>query len=199
MKAKIKICGITNIKDALLAADLGAYAVGFVFYKESKRYVSYDEVRKIAQKLPPFVVRVGVFVNEKPENVLAAKEYCFLDRVQLHSDREDHGKRIIPGITIMAYRVKDEKDIEAARQSLAFPLLDSHVESMYGGSGSCFNWHLLKDFGRPYILAGGINSENINEALGFKPYAIDIASGVEMRPGVKDPRKMRDIFDKVQG
>ncbi|OPX95097.1 MAG: N-(5'-phosphoribosyl)anthranilate isomerase [Syntrophorhabdus sp. PtaB.Bin006] len=199
MRARIKICGITNVKDALLAADLGAYAVGFVFYKGSKRYVPYDEVRKISQKLPPFVVRVGVFVNEKLENVLAAKDYCLLDRIQLHSDQEANGGSIIPGITIMAYRVKDEKDIEAARQSVAFPLLDSHVESMYGGSGSCFNWRLLKDFGRPYILAGGINSENINEALGFKPYAIDIASGVEMRPGVKDPRKMRDIFDKVQG
>ncbi|OPY83984.1 MAG: N-(5'-phosphoribosyl)anthranilate isomerase [Syntrophorhabdus sp. PtaU1.Bin153] len=199
MRVRIKICGITNAKDAFLAADLGAYAVGFVFYKGSERYVSYDDARKIAQKLPPFVVRVGVFVNEKPENMLAAKDHCLLDRVQVHSDQVDKGQYIIPGITIMAYRVKDEKDIEAAKQSPAFPLLDSHVESMYGGSGSSFNWHLLKDFGRPYILAGGINSENIDEALGFEPYAIDIASGVEMRPGVKDPRKMRDIFDKVQG
>ena len=199
MRTRVKICGITNVKDAFLAADLGAYAIGFVFYEGSERYVSYDEARKISGKLPPFVVKVGVFVNESPGNVLAARESCMLDRVQLHGDRIDRARTVIPGITIMAYRVRDRSDIEEARQSNAFPLLDSHVENTYGGSGIPFNWELLENFGRPYILAGGIDGENIDEVLSLKPYAIDIASGVEKRPGVKDPGKMREIFRRIEG
>jgi phosphoribosylanthranilate isomerase len=199
VRTRVKICGITNVKDAFLAADLGAYAVGFVFYKGSKRYLSYEEARKIAGKLPPFVMKVGVFVDENPGSILAAKEFCMLDRVQLHGDRKEQGRTVIPGISIMAYRVRDEKDVEKARQSMAFPLLDSHVEGTYGGSGLRFNWKLLEDFDRPYILAGGIDKENIDEALGFRPYAIDIASGVEKHPGVKDPHKMRLIFQRIEG
>lgn len=199
MKTRVKICGITNTKDAFLAADLGAYAIGFVFYEGSQRRISYDGARKIARKLPPFVVKVGVFVNESVSSVLAAKEFCGLDRVQIHGDRIDTAVTAIPAITIMAYRIKDRNDIEEARESPAFPLLDSHVENAFGGSGLRFNWKLLEDFGRPYILAGGINGENIDEALRLKPYGIDIASGVEKRPGVKDPRKMREIFRRVEG
>lgn len=199
MLTRVKICGITNVKDAFLAADLGAYAVGFIFYEGSLRRISCEEARRIGGKLPPFVVKVGVFVNESIGSLLAAKEFCGLDRVQLHGDRIDKAETVIPAITIMAYRIRDPKDIEEARQSPAFPLLDSRVENAYGGSGLRFNWKLLEGFDRPYILAGGIDGENIAEALSLRPYAIDIASGAEMRPGVKDPAKMTEIFRKVQG
>lgn len=183
--------------DAFLAVDLGADALGFIFYKGSKRFIAYDEARRIIEKLPPFVVKVGVFVNETVQRMRGAKEYCMLDRVQVHRDERRDSTGILPGVTIEIYRIRDERDIEEARRSVAFPLLDSSVDNMYGGSGKQFNWQLLKGFDRPYILAGGINIENVDEALACNPYAIDIASGVEQSPGVKDPGKMREIFDRI--
>jgi phosphoribosylanthranilate isomerase len=196
MKPRVKICGITNLKDALLAADLGAHAVGFVFYKGSKRYISYAEARSIVEKLPPFIMKVGVFVNEGIGDVLAAKEFCILDRIQLHGD-SGRLMELLSSISIMAYQIRNEIDIEEARKSPSFPLLDSGADNGYGGTGKKFNWQLLENFGRPYILAGGISVENIDEALAFKPYAIDLASGIEKSPGVKDHDKMRTLFRRI--
>jgi phosphoribosylanthranilate isomerase len=196
MKPRVKICGITNLKDAYAAADLGAHAVGFVFYKGSKRYISYAEARSIVEKLPPFITKVGVFVNEGIGNVLATKEFCILDRVQLHG-YSGRLRGLLQGISIVAYQIRNEIDIEEAKKSLSFPLLDSGLGKGYGGTGKKFNWQLLEDFDRPYILAGGITVENINEALALKPYAIDLASGIEKSPGVKDHDKMRTLFRRI--
>lgn len=196
MKAKVKICGITSLKDAFVAADLGADAVGFVFYKGSKRYISYADARMIAEKLPPFMLKVGVFVNTSMRDVLASREFCMLDRVQLHGDSCPL-TGVLQGISILAYRIRNEKDIEEARQSLSVPLLDSGIGNGYGGTGKTFNWGLLEDFDRPYILAGGISIENIDEALALNPYAIDLASGIEKFPGVKDHDKMRALFGRI--
>jgi phosphoribosylanthranilate isomerase len=196
MKAKVKICGITSVKDAFVAADLGADAVGFVFYKGSKRYIPHAEARWIVEKLPPFILKVGVFVNENMREVLAAREFCMLDRVQLHGD-SCRLMGVLPGISIVAYQIRNEKDMEEARQSLSIPLLDSGIGSGYGGTGKTFNWQFLEDFDRPYILAGGISIENIDEALSLKPYAIDLVSGIEKSSGVKDHDKMRALFERI--
>jgi phosphoribosylanthranilate isomerase len=197
MKTRVKICGITNLADALLAVEFGAHAIGFVFYEGSKRCISCEDAREIAFRLPPFVIKCGVFVDEGWKRIMEIKDYCNLDRVQVYAGDESLSNNSVTGITIMAFRIRNREDVERAQRSDSFPLLDSYHEKMHGGSGVKFNWELLKDFGRPFILAGGINSENIDSALKLKPYAIDIASGVESAPGKKDPAKMREIFRRV--
>lgn len=195
---RVKICGITNLKDALWAADLGAYALGFVFYKESKRYIMPKNAKKIIEKLPPYVIRIGVFVNEKCEEVEEIREYCGLDRVQLHCENIALYKTMPSDIIIAAFRIKDKNDIDEARRAKAFPLLDRHDARLYGGTGKTFDWNMLEDFGRPYILAGGINASNIADALKLNPYAVDVASGVEKAPGIKDHKKMFEFFRKLR-
>lgn len=193
MVPKVKICGITSIEDALFVADMGAHAIGFIFYKFSKRYVQPEKARGIVKKLPVFVSKVGVFVDNPFEEIMEIKRFVMLDRIQVY----DEGllERLDPNITIMGYRIKDEKDIMRAKRSRAFPLLDAFHESLYGGIGLSFDWALIKDFGRPFILAGGINPENIKSALSLKPYALDIASGCESAPGIKDPKKVAQVFN----
>ncbi|MCX5807627.1 MAG: phosphoribosylanthranilate isomerase [Proteobacteria bacterium] len=197
MKTLVKICGITNLADALLATEMGADALGFVFYEGSKRCISCEAAREIICNLPPFIIKCGVFVNEKWERIMGIRDFCKLDRVQVYSGDDNLYGNIVPGITIMAFRIRSMKDVEMAQKSEAFPLLDSYHEKMRGGSGRAFNWKLMANFGRPFILAGGINCENIDMALKLEPYAIDIASGVESTPGKKDPEKMVEIFRKI--
>jgi len=180
-----------------MAIDMGAYAIGFVFYKGSRRYIHSENVREIISRLPPFITKVGVFVNEKWERIMEIKEFCRLDMVQIYGDYSGYLSKIIPEITIIAHRIRKIEDIESAKKSPCFPLLDSYIDG-YGGGGKSFDWQFLKGFQRPYILAGGINGDNILDALNYKPYAIDITSGVEMSPGKKDPEKMRHIFSCMQ-
>ena len=199
MKSLVKICGITNENDALIAAEMGAHALGFVFYGRSKRYVSFEKAREIISRLPTFLVKVGVFVGETWERMMEVREFCKLDRIQFYGVDAGWQSQIVPEIAIMGYRVRDKGDVRAAKESPVFPLLDSYTETLYGGTGKQFDWNLLADFGRPCIVAGGINAGNIDEVLKLNPYAIDIASGVESTPGVKDPDKMAEIFDKLKG
>jgi phosphoribosylanthranilate isomerase len=199
VKARVKICGITNKNDALMAAEMGADALGFVFYEKSKRYISCENAREIISGLPPFLTKVGVFVGETWERMMKVRDFCRLDKVQVYEVDASWRKSIVPEITIMAFRVRNEADVEAARASAAFPLLDSYSETLYGGTGKQFDWELLAGFGRLCIVAGGINAGNIDAVLKLSPYAIDIASGVESTPGVKDSDKMAEIFDKLKG
>ncbi len=193
MLPRIKMCGITNLEDALFVADMGAHAIGFVFYRGSKRYIQPEKAEEIAKRLPVFVLKVGVFVNNPYEEIIEIKKQVMLDRVQIY----DEGllERLDPSITIIGYRIKDEQDIIRAKTSRAFPLLDTYHPSLYGGTGRSFDWGLIRDFGRPFILAGGITPENIKSALFLKPYAIDIASGCEAAPGIKDRKKVTEIFN----
>lgn len=195
---RVKICGITNVKDALYAAELGAHALGFIFYDKSKRYVSPETAREIAKKLPPFVIKVGVFVNADQYFIENIENYCELDRVQIHTDDAEKYSNLSPHKVIMAFRIQTENDIKKAMKSKFFPLLDKHEEGSYGGTGKQFDWNLLADCKAPYILAGGINIDNIDEVLKIKPYAIDIASGVEKTCGIKDHKKMFEIFKKLR-
>ncbi|MCX7965123.1 MAG: phosphoribosylanthranilate isomerase [Syntrophorhabdaceae bacterium] len=196
MGTRIKICGITNLEDAMVASELGAYAIGFVFYRGSKRYIHPEKAAEISKRLPAFILKVGVFVDSSCEEILEIKKLAMLDRIQVYNEELiEHG--LDPSITIIGYRIKDEEDIKKAETSRAFPLLDTYHESLYGGTGISFDWKLLKDFKRPFILAGGIGCDNIKAALCLKPYAIDIASGCESSPGIKDHKKMVKIFKSV--
>lgn len=195
---RVKICGITNIKDALYASELGAYALGFIFYDKSKRYVTPEAAREIVMQLPPFVIKVGVFVDADQCFINNTVNYCKLDRVQIHTDNPEKYSNLPTHNVIMAFRVQSEDDIKKAMKSKFFPLLDKHEEGSYGGTGKQFDWKLLDGFKSPYILAGGINIDNIDEAIKVKPYAIDIASGVEKSYGIKDHKKMFEIFKKLR-
>lgn len=195
---RVKICGITNKEDALYASKLGADALGFIFFEGSKRYVSPIDAREIIKSLPPFIVKVGVFVGEDLTKILEIYNFVGLDRIQLHTERPEGLKNIPAEKVIMAYRIKSKEDVTEALNSRYFPLLDRYEEKEYGGTGKAFDWSYLKEVKKPYILAGGINLDNIEEVLNIKPYAIDIASGVEKSYGKKDHKKLFDIFRKLR-
>jgi len=198
-KPRVKICGITNKKDAFLAADLGAFALGFVFFRESKRFISPDDAREIIEGLPSPIVKIGVFVEETPNEVMELKSYCGLDRVQIYDAvRWAAAGHADPASIIAARRVNTKDDVEQAKGLPYLPLFDTGAPGIWGGSGKRFDWAMLEGFDRPYILAGGINADNVDSALVLKPWAIDIASGVERCPGKKDPAKMRALFKRLE-
>ncbi|OGF49507.1 MAG: N-(5'-phosphoribosyl)anthranilate isomerase [Candidatus Firestonebacteria bacterium RIFOXYA2_FULL_40_8] len=201
---KIKICGITNLEDALFAADLGANAVGFVFAK-SPRQVKPEQVRKIIEKLPPFIAKVGVFVNEVPSHVAKIAKEAGLTSVQLHGEEiPQFCASLSPLTVIKGIRVRDESDIKmlAAYEFVSAYLLDSFVQGKKGGTGKTFDWKLAllaKKHGKPVILSGGLTPQNILEALKrVEPYGVDVSSGVESKPGKKDKKKLKDFIQKVR-
>jgi phosphoribosylanthranilate isomerase len=143
-------------------------------------------------------VTIGVFVEEKPAEIMEAKRYCGLDRVQVY----DAGKWAAAGYDgdtiIAAYRVSSKEDIERANSLPYLPLFDTGIPGTWGGNGKRFDWTMLEGFGRPYVLAGGITADNIDEALRLGPFAVDISSGVEISPGKKDPKKLRALFERIE-
>lgn len=198
MGVKIKICGITNRADAWAALDAGADALGFVLCADSPRRVSFAEVAAITQDLPPFVSRVGVFVNATDEFILRASA-CGLDTLQFHGHETSTFCAQFALKTIKAFRIKDASSLEAmAAYSTQAWLLDSYVPGKDGGTGATFNWEiaaLAVQQCRRIILAGGLKPENVAAAVQqVRPYAVDVSSGVEMKPGKKDPAKIRDFI-----
>ncbi len=197
----IKICGITNADDAFHAASLGANALGFIFSKNSPRYVSPQTVEEITPFLPPFIQLVGVFVDAEKAEIEETMQRCRLDVVQLHGQETPEFCLRMNRRVIKAFRVAEPEDVEALAQyqgMISAALLDTKVKNMEGGSGKIFDWGLAlkaKEYDIPIILAGGINSGNIKKAIQLvNPYAIDLSSGVESSPGRKDYNKMRDII-----
>lgn len=187
---RVKICGITNIEDAQMAVNAGASALGFIFDKKSPRYVSPSKVRPIIEALPPFVTPVGVFVNYSEH---AVRDICRLARVatvQFHGEESPgYCKRFNHFKIIKAFRVSDVFDFKSVLQyKVDAYLFDTFQEETAGGTGKTFNWDLLKNykFGKPVILSGGLNPENVRQAIEtVHPYAVDVSSGVEKSPGVK--------------
>ena len=195
MAVRIKICGITRIKDALLAADSGADAVGFIFYKKSPRYISPEAAGEIIQKLPPFITSVGVFVSEQEEIVKNTVSLCQLDAVQLHGDEPADFLAGAPFKKIRAIRVKDSNslDIISDYQAGSTFVLDAFHPDVHGGTGLSFDWSLTRDYLDDYniIIAGGLKADNVANVIEeFNPYGVDVSSGVEIEPGVKDPDKL---------
>ncbi|MBF0466630.1 MAG: phosphoribosylanthranilate isomerase [Nitrospirae bacterium] len=206
MALKVKICGITNIEDALLACKFGADALGFVFYKKSPRYVTIAQAKKIIETLPPFVITVGVFVDEGLETIISTCKETGLDTVQLHGDESPHMcsdlKHRVRRI-VKAFRVRDFTDLNTLKAYSAADafLLDTYTEEVYGGSGTVFNWDIAQEAGEfgNVILAGGLTPENIEEAVRrVNPYAVDVSSGVEEKKGKKDLEKLRLFIERAK-
>ncbi len=199
---KVKICGITNIEDALQAVEAGADALGFVFYEKSPRFVSPIEVKKITAELPPFVTTVGLFVNESVTRIRRTMAAAGLNAVQLHGDEQPDACRIEPLSVIKALRVRDAASLEgASAYPVAALLLDAWCEENYGGTGKSFDWQLAKRLTgkQPLILAGGLTPENVLDAVRqVKPYAVDVSSGVEIAPGRKDQQKVAEFICRVR-
>lgn len=193
MSVRVKICGITRMEDALAAVEAGADALGFVFYPKSPRCVSVETAREIAQALPPFASPVGVFVDAPMEHVKQTYERAGLRAVQLHGNETPAYCAALGVPAVKAFRVRGAVDFPfEAYQGCAAFLLDAYVKGEPGGTGRAFRWELARDAcrRRRVILAGGLTPENAAKAVQtVQPYAVDVSSGVEVSPGVKDHAK----------
>ena len=193
---RIKICGITRQADAQIAASLGVDAVGFVL-AESPRRMEPHTVRQIRLSLPPFVRTVGVFVDEDPEFVSQIATFCGFDWVQLHGNESPDYCNVLDFKPLKAIRVRDRQSIEtmaAYKGCVAGFVLDTYVEGQHGGTGKTFDWALAKE-AKQYgtvILSGGLTPEDVRQAIHLvSPHGVDVSSGVESAPGIKDHEKMR--------
>jgi phosphoribosylanthranilate isomerase len=196
-KVKVKICGITNWTDARRAVEAGAQFLGFNFYRPSPRYIQVAVARRIIRRLPDGIAAVGVFVNESEANMLAIARRVGLDYLQLHGDEPpEQVARLKREIAVIkAIRVRDSfrpKQLDSFRRASAI-LLDGFDAYRHGGTGKKFNWRLARGLNgsRRIFVAGGLTPENIAEAIRVaRPYAVDVCSGIEARPGRKDPARM---------
>jgi phosphoribosylanthranilate isomerase len=201
---KIKICGITSPADAEAAVLAGADALGLMFFPGSPRFISLEMAQDIARRLPPYVLRTGVFADPEPSEVVAAIQHCQLNLLQFHGAETPEFCLQFGLMTMKAFRMKNADSLPAlsAYQTDAF-LLDSHVAGKPGGTGETFNWDLAleaKKFGKPIFLAGGLTPQNVAEAVRqTQPFGVDVSSGVEQSPGKKDAGKMRDFIAAVRG
>lgn len=192
---RVKICGITNLHDALMAVEAGADALGFVFFQGSPRCISPENAAAIIRSLPPFVQTVGLFVNEKPATVNLVADQCGLDLVQLHGEESPDYCAVVKRRIIKAFRVRDASSLDDMPDyRVAGCLLDAWSPAAHGGTGTTFNWDIAARAAssHPIILAGGLTPENVAEAVAtVKPYAVDVSSGVESAPGIKDAGLVR--------
>jgi phosphoribosylanthranilate isomerase len=201
-QVKVKVCGMTSLKDALVAVEEGADAVGFIFYKKSPRSVTMKIVREIVLELPPFVDTVGVFVDESAVQINKIADYCNLDIIQLHGDESPTFCKRIRRKVIKAFRIKDMQSVKkiSCFQVSGF-LLDTFSENLHGGTGKVFDWNLVlpaKKFG-PVIMAGGLTPNNVQQAVRqVRPYGVDVCSGVESEPGIKDHKKVRAFLKNAK-
>ena len=204
LRTRIKVCGITALEDARAAAAAGADGLGFIFVDQSPRKVDHDMVREISRVLPPLVDIVGVFRDESIEVIEEIVNYCRLTVVQLHGSESPDYCRNIPCRVIKAFAIHADSQKEELDQYAGLVsgfLLDTYHKDMAGGTGMVFDWKLV---GRilppgPVILAGGLNPENVGEAIRqVKPFAVDVNSGVEYQPGRKDAAKLRAFADEVR-
>ncbi len=193
---RVKICGITNLKDALYAVECGADALGFVFYNKSPRYITPAAAKRIIDKLPPFIERVGLFVNEGVETIDMVCKYCDISRAQIHFEVDEESLDAISLQTLPVVRAKGPEDLQKFKDR--YRLIDAYSEA-YGGTGKRLNleWFYGLDCSK-IILAGGLNSENISQIKQFGFYGIDVSSGVESIRGKKDPKKVKQFITNAK-
>ncbi|MCF5715587.1 MULTISPECIES: phosphoribosylanthranilate isomerase [Pseudomonas syringae group] len=199
-----KICGITRIEDALAAVEAGADAIGLVFYPKSPRAVTVLQARAIIAALPPFVTTVGLFVNASRCELNETLDAVALDMLQFHGDETPEECDGYHRPYIKALRVKAGDDIASACRAYRNArgvLLDTYVEGVPGGTGETFDWALIPDYlDKPVILAGGLTSANVAQAIAqVRPYAVDVSGGVEKSKGIKDREKILAFMSAVQG
>jgi phosphoribosylanthranilate isomerase len=196
MSIKVKICGITSAEDAGVAVEAGADLLGLVFHEPSPRHVDLEAAAAIAQSIPPYVLRVGLFVNAPPRQVAEAITRCGLQMLQFHGDETPDYCGQFGMMTMKAFRVAGEETLaQLGRYSTDAWLLDAHVKGQYGGTGHTFDWSLATraaQLGKPVFLAGGLTPDNVAEAVRtVQPYGVDVSGGVERAPGRKDPAKLK--------
>ncbi len=203
MATAVKICGITRAEDAHAAARLGAHAVGFVFYAKSPRNVGAARAAELAKALPPFVTAVGLFVNPAVREVESVLEHVRLDLLQFHGEEPPELCARFGVPYIKALRVKAGVDLLQYARVYAGArglLLDAYVDGAHGGTGTAFDWSLIpRELPLPVVLSGGLNPENVAAAIrAVAPWAVDVSSGVEASPGVKDARKIAEFMKEVR-
>jgi len=200
---KVKICGLMNLEDAMIAAESGADALGFVLYSKSPRCIKPKAVKEIVRQLPPYLTTVGVFANANVDEIVDVMDECGLDLAQLQGDELPSLCERLGSKAIKAIRVKDLNSLTSMKSySVRAFVLDTYRPENFGGTGKQFDWDLAveaKQYGR-VILAGGLNPENVREAIQkVRPYGVDVSSGVECRIGKKDPEKVRQFTRMAKG
>jgi phosphoribosylanthranilate isomerase len=199
---RVKICGITNIRDAYRAAEYGADALGFIFYEKSRRFIAPEDAKEIIQKIPGSIGKVGVFVNEEIGTVKEVVSFCGLHMIQLHGDESPQYCAQFPMFSLIkTVSSWAEGEVQGlGNYAVKAILVDARDSGRYGGTGKNSDWALalrVKKV-RPLILAGGLREENIRKAIEtVRPCAVDINSGVETSPGKKDPDKIREIMEII--
>ncbi len=214
MRTRVKICGITRCEDALASAHYGADAIGLVFYKKSPRYIDPERARAIIKCLPPYITIVGLFVNEPIEQVKCISQQLGLDLLQFHGDESVADCEAARQAYVKAIRVQDAQSLPSAikqYQSAQSLLVDSYHLDTYGGTGQSFDWQLLLNKksqsllsdskvlkSMPIVLAGGLNPVNVTQAIqAVQPWAVDVSSGVESSPGVKNDLLIKKFIEGV--
>lgn len=205
MSLLVKICGITNVEDAQAAVAAGADALGFMFYRSSKRFIEAEAARPIIKELPAGIAKVGVFVNAAEAEVRSVIERTGIDTLQFHGEESpEFCAAFVPHRVWKAFRMasRDSLRIVARYPRTDAWLLDSHVAGSHGGTGQGFDWELAlaaRELGRPIILAGGLNPENVAQAVAaVRPYGVDVSSGVEAAPGRKDHAKLTAFINAAR-
>ena len=203
MRTRTKICGITRLEDAKAAIHAGCDALGFVFFKESPRYISLDAFKALAKTLPPFVTKVGLFVNADSAYINEVIDSGLINLLQFHGEETPDFCRqfnfpyikavaVSPSVDLLQY-AHDFSDAEAL-------LLDASHEYLKGGTGQTFDWNLIpRGLSKPIVLAGGLNLDNVKEAINkVKPYAVDVSGGVEESKGIKNSLKIQAFIKETQ-
>ena len=204
MPIKVKICGVTSLDDAMACVEAGTDALGLNFYEPSPRYLEIGKAAEITKHLPPFVARVGLFVNASEDKVRETIEKTGINTLQFHGDETpEFCSKFAPMKVIKAFRMQGANTLKTfSDYNVDAYLLDSFDPGTPGGTGMIFNWDLArqaKDEGKPIILAGGLDPENIAEAIHETwPYAVDVASGVESERGKKDIKLVRRFIETVR-
>jgi phosphoribosylanthranilate isomerase len=203
MTTAVKICGITRNNDALAAVRLGAHAIGFVFHAKSPRNIAPERAAEIIRGLPPFVTTVGLFVNADARAVARVLEQVPLNLLQFHGEETPEFCRQVHVPYIKAVRVRAGLDLLQYAQLYSAArglLLDAFVEGAHGGTGTAFDWSLIpRELPLPVILSGGLNPDNVADAIRrVRPPAVDVSSGVEASPGIKDPLKIAAFMKEVR-
>ncbi len=203
MRTRVKICGITNAEDALNAIKYGADAIGLVFYASSPRFVTISQAQQIVAAIPPFVSVVALFVNAPTAEIEAVLSQVRIDVLQFHGDENSAECERIKLPYLKAIRVKNDTNLlqcEVEFGSAKALLLDTYSETAFGGTGHVFNWALIpQNMTKPIILAGGLNPENVADAIKqVQPYAVDVSGGVEASKGIKDLAKIAAFMQAVK-
>ena len=204
MSTRVKICGITNSTDAQAAITAGADALGLNFYEKSPRHVTLKQAAEMSRELPAFIMRVGLFVNAEEDFVLRAIGECGLTMLQFHGDEPPEFCTQFGLMSMKAFRMHGPETLnEIPKYHTDAYLLDAYSSTTLGGTGEKFNWDLAVEaqkFGKPIFLAGGLNPQNVAEAIRkVHPFGVDVSSGVESAPGKKDHAKVKAFIAAVRG